>query len=126
MTLRDDLVAKLEEENDALRARVRMLEELSGAGFESPPEFALTRNESIIFGMLLKNQLVRRIAVMDALYMHKQDEAEIKIVDVWVCKIRKKMKPYGITITVQWGQGYFMPAESKAIAQAMLDQARAA
>jgi two-component system, cell cycle response regulator CtrA len=126
MTLRDELVAKLEEENDALRARVRMLEELSGVGFESPPEFQLTRNESIIFGMLLKNQLVRRTAVMDALYMHEQDEAEIKIVDVWICKIRKKMKPYDITISLQRGQGYFMPPASKAIALAMIDQTRAA
>jgi two-component system cell cycle response regulator CtrA len=126
MTLRDDLVLKLEQENEELRARVRMLEELTGANFDAPPQFGFTRNEVIIFGLLLKNKLVLRSSMMGALYFHKQDEAEIKIVDVWVCKMRRKLKPYGIVIETQWGQGYFIPAESKAIAQSLLDQARAA
>lgn len=124
--LRDDLVARLEQENDDLRARVRMLEQLAGVNFEAPPQFGFTKNETVIFGLLLKNKLVRRESMMDALYDHKQDEAEIKIVDVWVCKIRKKVKPYGIDVATQWGQGYFLTAESRAIAQGLLDQARAA
>ena len=61
-----------------------------------------------------------------ATYPFGQDEAEIKIVDVWICKIRKKVKAYGIEVQTQWGQGYFLTAESKAIAQGLLDQARAA
>ena len=126
MTLRDDLVNRLEQENDALRARVRILEELSGANFEAPPQFCLTRNEAVIFGTLLKQRLVLRTSLMEALYFHKQDEADIKIVDVWVCKMRKKLKPWGIEIETQWGQGYFLPAASKVIAQGLLDQARAA
>ena len=126
MTLRDDLVAKLEEENDELRARVRMLEELSGVGFDAPPQLCLTKNEAIIFGTLLKQKLVLRTSLITLLYIHKQDEADIKIVDVWVCKMRRKMKPYGIDIQTQWGQGYFLTSESKAIAQGLLDQARAA
>lgn len=126
MTLRDDLVERLERENDELRARVRMLEELAGATFESPPELALTQKESVIFGMLLKNALVRKQAFIEALYFHQQDEAEIKIVDVFVCRVRRKLKPWKMEISTQWGQGYFMPAESKAIAQALIDQARAA
>jgi DNA-binding response OmpR family regulator len=126
MSLRDDLIDRLERENDELRARVRMLEEMSGATFEAPPQFCLTRNEAVIFGLLLKQTLVSRAAMMSALYFHKQDEAEIKIVDVWVCKMRRKFKPYGIEIQTQWGQGYFMSAESKAIARSLLDQARAA
>lgn len=126
MTLRDDLVAKLEEENDDLRARVRMLEELSGVNFEAPPQFGLTKNETVIFGLLLKNKVVMRSSMMLALYMHKQDEADIKIVDVWVCKIRRKLKPYGIEIGTQWGQGYFLTTDAKALAQSLLDQAKAA
>jgi DNA-binding response OmpR family regulator len=126
MTLRDDLVAKLEAENDALRARVRVLEELNGIHFGAPPQFQFTKNETVIFGLLMKQKLVLRTSMMLELYMHSQDEADIKIIDVWVCKMRKKVKAYGITICVKWGQGYFMPPESKAIAHAILDQARAA
>lgn len=126
MTLRDDLVERLERENEELRARVKMLEAMAGATFESPPEFALTQKESVVFGMLLKNTIVRKQTFIEALYFHKQDEAEIKIVDVFVCKVRRKLKPWKIEISTQWGQGYFMPAESKAIAQAMIDHAGAA
>lgn len=122
--LRDDLVQKLEEENDDLRARLRVLEEIAGANFESPPQFQLTRNEAAIFGLLLNNKLVRRTSMMSVLYLHDQDEADIKIVDVWVCKMRKKLKPYGIEIATQWGEGYFLPPESKMSAQAALSEAR--
>ncbi|KRR25939.1 winged helix-turn-helix domain-containing protein [Bradyrhizobium retamae] len=126
MTLRDDLIAKLEAENDELRARCRALEEVLGFTFEAPPQFGFTRNETVIFGLLLKQKLVMRTSMMDALYLHKQDEAQIKIVDVWVCKMRRKLRPYGIAIQTQWGQGYFLPPASKAIAQGLLDDARAA
>ncbi len=34
------------------------------------------------------------------------DEREIKIVDVFVCKARKKLKPLGIEIETVWGRGY--------------------
>lgn len=121
MTLRDDYVMKLEQENDDLRARVRALESQLGFTFSSPPQLALSKQESVIFGCLMKNQLVRKEMAMDALYFHKQDEAEIKIVDVYVCKLRKKLKPWGIEIQTQWGQGYFLPPESKGAARKLLD-----
>lgn len=126
MSLRDELVQRLEEENDALRMRVRALEEMAGVGFETPPQLMLTKNESVIFGLLLKGTLVRRTAMMEALYLHKQDEAEIKIVDVWICKIRRKLKPYGIDIMVQWGQGYYLTPAAKAAALALVNEMRAA
>lgn len=126
MTLRDDLIAKLEAENDQLRDRVRELEAMVGISFETPPQFGFTQKESVIFGLLLKQNLVRRTGMMDALYLHNQDEADIKIVDVFVCKIRKKLRAYGIEIRTQWGEGFYMPPASKAIAQGLLDQAVAA
>lgn len=121
MTLRDDLVARLEHENDDLRERVRVLEEITGVSFEVPPVFCLTRNEAVIFGALLKNKMVTRSHLMTLIYgLHPQDEAEIKIIDVWVHKMRRKVKAYKIDIATIWGQGYTMPAESKAIVSGML------
>ncbi|WP_296741390.1 helix-turn-helix domain-containing protein [Mesorhizobium sp.] len=120
MTLRDDYVAALERRIDELEHRVRALEEISGAQLDAPLEFGLTRNESVIFGLLVKNAMVRRDGMMEVLYMHKQDEAEIKIVDVWVCKMRQKLKPWGIRIETVWGRGYAMPSASKAIVAGIL------
>jgi two-component system cell cycle response regulator CtrA len=122
MTLRDDYIAALERRIDELENRVRMLEEIAGARLDAPLEFGLTRNESVIFGLLVKNVMVRRSGMMEALYMHKQDEAEIKIVDVWVCKMRQKLKPWGIQIETVWGRGYAMPAASKTIVAGILEE----
>lgn len=121
-TLRDELIETLERENDDLRARIRELETLVGMRFQSPPQFGFTRHESVIFGLLMKAKLVSKPAAITALYLHEQDEAEEKIVDVFVCRMRKKLKPYNIEIQTQWGQGFFLSVESKATAQRLLDE----
>ncbi|MBS1184151.1 MAG: winged helix family transcriptional regulator [Proteobacteria bacterium] len=40
-------------------------------------------------------------------------EAEPKIIDVFVCKIRAKLRTFQVRIDTIWGQGYAMPEESK-------------
>lgn len=40
------------------------------------------------------------------------DQPELKVMDVQICKLRRKMKPHGITIKTQWGQGWSMPKVS--------------
>lgn len=45
--------------------------------------------------------------IMNVLYSLRIDrEPELKIVDVLVCKIRKKMKGFPIAIQTVWGTGY--------------------
>jgi two-component system cell cycle response regulator CtrA len=127
MTLRDDLVMTLEAENEMLRERLRQLEHLIGVKHDSPPVFGLTRSESAILGLLLKNKLVRRETAMLALYNGlRQDEAEVKIIDVFVCKMRRKLTPFAIEIRNKWGEGYYLDADAKAKVSAMLDEAQAA
>lgn len=53
-------------------------------------------------------RLVTKQALLDELCLHEVDQPEIKIVDVYVCKIRKKLKPLGIDIQTIWGRGYRM------------------
>ena len=70
----------------------------------------LTPTESRLMGLLATKagKVVKRSAVMDAMYFDTDDAAEAKITDVLVCKIRKKLaknkSPWEI-LTV-WGQGY--------------------
>lgn len=46
-------------------------------------------------------------SIMMAMYCDRIDEdPEIKIVDVFICKLRKKLKPFGVSIGTIWGQGY--------------------
>jgi DNA-binding winged helix-turn-helix (wHTH) protein len=53
------------------------------------------------------NALVTKLSIMEHLYGGR-DEPEMKIVDVFACKIRKKLKGYGLgdLIVTEWGRGY--------------------
>lgn len=41
---------------------------------------------------------------------HFDDQPEPKIIDVFICKLRAKLKPLGVEIGTRWGHGYFMDA----------------
>lgn len=102
-------------ENDRLRARIDQLEDAMGMNFLTPIEWGLTGSETRVFGVLMARELATKQAIMAALYRDvTKDEAEIKIVDVFICKARKKLKPFGIDIETRWGEGYYLTAAMKA------------
>lgn len=112
----------LEAENDRLRDRCLFLEEAMGLTVEAPVFLGLTTHEARLFGALLKRPMVSKAGVMATLYSERpDDEPEMKIVDVYVCKIRKKLKPYGIEIETIWGQGYRMTEAMRAKASSMIE-----
>lgn len=106
----------LEQENDALRERIAQLESaLCGDDFALPIEWRLTGQEVIVMGVLLARELATKQAIMTALYSGRIDDgAEEKMVDVFICKIRKKLKPFGVAIETVWGRGYQVSAEIRA------------
>jgi two-component system cell cycle response regulator CtrA len=56
---------------------------------------------------LRKTQVLSKEALLDNLYAG-QEEPHAKIIDVMVCKIRKKLRDFGIIdpFITQWGIGY--------------------
>lgn len=118
----------LETENEALRDRISELEAMLGMSFDSPAFLALTGKEAVVFGVLMKRNSVSKRMLMDALYGGRPDgdAAEEKIVDVFVCKLRAKLKPYGVDIETNWGQGYFMTAPMKSKANEIMRERAAA
>lgn len=117
----------VERENAMLREQIAQLQELL-RGKEPPPiEFALTGSEAIVLGLLMARGLVTKEAIMSALYHDRgAEEAELKICDVFICKIRKKLKPFGIKIATVWARGWEMPAASKEIVRSFSAQREAA
>lgn len=52
-------------------------------------------------------RLLSRESAVDYLYQLDPDgQAEAKIIDVLICKIRRKVEPLGLRIDTQWGKGY--------------------
>lgn len=108
------LVEVLRAENQRLRDRVTFLEDALIAVRPLPLEWRLTGQESRVFGVLVNREFATKEAIMAGLYGDRpDDEAEIKIVDVFICKIRQKLKPFGITITTLWGRGYALPPQHR-------------
>lgn len=107
----------VEQENLLLRERIAFLEAILVDCARPPMEWGLTQQETRVFGTLVNRELATKDAVMAALYSDRagaEGEVEPKIVDVFVCKIRKKLKPFGVEIRTVWGQGYTLDAETRA------------
>lgn len=78
---------------------------------------SLTSQEMALFTILLEKagKIVSKDTLLDMLYQLRPSEDEIpevKIVDVFICKLRKKVAPMGINVATAWGRGYYM-AEPK-------------
>jgi biotin operon repressor len=97
--------------------RVEALEAALGIDNPAPREYGLTRPEQEIFGMLRKaspGPLARERAFV-ALYADRLDPPNEKIIDVWVCKIRRKVRPYGYGIAPVRGVGWQLTHEELAV-----------
>lgn len=70
----------------------------------------LTNKEFAVLGLLCRNRhrMTTKGEIFDHLYADAIRELDFKIIDVFVCKLRKKLDPddpYKYVIT-EWGRGY--------------------
>lgn len=70
----------------------------------------LTQKEYKILELLCMRRgvILTKENFLDHLYSHMADEPEAKIIDVFICKLRKKLGDTPIIETV-WGRGYRIP-----------------
>lgn len=96
------------ERAEELEERVRQLEaDLCGADFEAPREWGLTRREALIVQLLCRHPLVTRDLYVRAMeVLDPTWDAEVKILDVFVSKMRAKLRPFGVAVETVWGRGY--------------------
>jgi two-component system OmpR family response regulator len=73
----------------------------------------IPRREIALFESLLRadGRLVSKQLLLDALYGTGADVDE-PVVEVYVSRLRKRLNPFGIQITVKRGLGYMMQAAS--------------
>lgn len=109
-----DALSTLRAENESLRAHIEYLETLLAPAAWTPPgEWGLTATESKMFMALLGGRLVSKEMLLSRLYFDRADDApEIKIVDVYICKLRRKLRPFGVAILTEWGAGYRLDVDS--------------
>jgi two-component system cell cycle response regulator CtrA len=120
----DARLEALEAENLRLLDRIDMLERALGsdAGPLFPVEFGLTGSEAKVLNLLMLRDAVCKDGFMDAIYRGRgDDEPEVKIIDVFICKLRRKIRPFGVEIKTIWGRGYQMAPDDKARVRALCE-----
>jgi two-component system cell cycle response regulator CtrA len=109
-----------------LRDRVEELERLLGLSQEKRDELfrlRLTPGRTAMLSLIYRGNLIRKEAALEAIYGARPecDQPDIKIIDVMLCAIRKRLKGYGITIENQHGIGWFMTPANKQKLRDLLD-----
>lgn len=112
-------ITTIDDSLQALRDEIEVLKETFGVATQPADDYArlnarwrLTRKEAQVLGVLFRRRgsVVSKEQIMLALYSDRAgDEPEIKIVDVFTCKLRNKIGE-GLIETV-WGHGYSLSAE---------------
>ena len=116
MGLAQQRIDALEAENDELRERVRQLEEEASvvSAWRAPLEFGLTPAEEKILAALMSRDMATKVYLHQALADASGFcAAEIKIVDVYICKLRKKLNPFGVPVQTHWGRGYSISNQAR-------------
>ncbi len=97
---------------EVLRDRVDELEELIGVR-QQFPQFGLTATEMKVLGILVQREIVSQKLIYGVLYGGDSDR-QIKTIDVFISKIRRKLAPHGHEIKTSWGSGFYMDASARA------------
>lgn len=109
-----DRLRVIEIENAELRERIRALEVALIGEIGVMPIGGMTKTEMIVLKTIEQCPgVATKDRIMHALYALRLATPEIKIVDVLVCKLRRKLAPLGVGIDTVWGQGYTLTAENR-------------
>lgn len=97
----------LDEACDIIAALREMLSAFTNTADTEGSEYGMTGKESALYRFLKakKGAVATKEQILTAIYGVADDMPEIKIVDVFVCKMRKKL-PAGEEVQTVWGQGY--------------------
>lgn len=117
-------IAALEAENEELRAQVRDLKQELGRGFPMPRSIRLTPSEERLLAALYCQPIVSRAAAVNALYFDDPEGGPegLKVIDVYLCRLRQRVQPFAIEILTNHGRGWFLPPASKAIIKHLLER----
>lgn len=100
-------IRDLLDENAALRDRLEQMEDALLGDVDRDVIAGLTHTEAMIVGLLVRRDICTKEQLHQYLYAERPDAAaDIKIIDVMICKIRPKLKPLGVEIETIWGHGY--------------------
>lgn len=86
--------------------------------------FRVTRLQARLLSVLIRRPEATKGMLHQVVEQERdptKDVTDLKIVDVVICHLRKRLRPMQLEIKTIWSCGYFMEAEQRARANAMLN-----
>lgn len=127
---RIDPTAALRERIEILEEENRQLRELLVPKLTFPAEWKLDPGESRVLSALYAARGVcdmpRLLYALTYMRGGRQTEPVRTTVDIRLCKLRRKLRPYSIEISTIRGAGWSLTPESRGIISYVLDRAREA
>ena len=117
------VIARLETEIETLRAANAALRRELVPDQWLPPLAGLTRFEGLVLVALLNRDFVSRDGLLTLLYGHLPAPPDVNIISVWLCRLRKKLAPLGVSVETTHGQGYRISAGDKVRLRALREAA---
>lgn len=104
-------IAALRAENDELRERLRQRDAIQEIPRRFPRAWRLTRYEQKVLLSLISSERTRPREHVFAEVWGDESGTEIKTLDVFITKIRRKLRAIDseIEIKTDWGVGYYCP-----------------
>jgi len=99
-------IAVRQAELEELREEVRQLKELLAPAIWTPREWQLTTSEATLFAHLCSRSIATKESATAAMFGMADYDRDPKSVDVWIHKLRSKLKPFGLDIETVWGRGW--------------------
>jgi DNA-binding response OmpR family regulator len=82
-------------------------------------DFAIvfSKMEAALFDLLWRGRNAGRIATKQALWDHLYDDdpdggPDLKVIDIWIMRMRRKLACTPIEIVTSWGEGWFLRTKS--------------
>ena len=122
------LIRSLQEENERLREQVAQLRAALSECPPLPAEWGLTVQQTLIFGVLLRRPCATHETLMTVLYSDRSDADAVSdpaVIRAFICAIRRKLRPFDVTISTRWGHGYALDEQTRARLNGILARAAA-
>lgn len=122
-------VQLLEIEKEMLEARIDEIVRGLTTQTPTPIEWELTATEERVLGLLLSRETCTKEAIHNVVNSNKIvmiRETDIKIVDIFICKLRAKLAKHfdGELITTLWGRGYSISPHAKKLLKSKIEAYR--
>ncbi len=101
---------------EELEEEVRQLKaQLYGKAWRCPIEFGMTAQEERILAALVAYTGMRGVDFLFEAGTHgnASDDERSRLVTVIICRIRRKLKPFGLSILTHYARGYSLEPESR-------------